>query len=108
MILFKWNLHLKEGAESGVLSDLVQNINKKEADKVKIQAENKDNELKNPTVDITETQKQLEQKINSAQGDFFAMHFTSCDFRGSKCHGQKDHENVNSDSGAVTGLEIWC
>ena len=83
-------------------------MKKKEADKLKSQAENKDDEVKRLTVEITELKERLEQKIYSGQsGCFLVMHSASCGFRVSKCHGRKDHEMSNSDSGAVIGLETW-
>ena len=81
-----------EAMFKGVVSGLVENIKKKEADKLKVQAENREDEVKKLTETIPKLKKNGSNKNNSAQSGLLpALHSSSCDFRGSNCHSQKDH-----------------
>ena len=80
---------------TGVLSEFVENLQRKEADNGKTQAENKDSEVKNLTVDITEFKERLEQRNSTLfKADCLRYTLLHAIFRGSTRHGQKDHENV--------------
>ena len=93
----------------GVLSDLVEDIKKKEANKFKAQAETKVDEVKELTAVISTLKENWSrEKSTLLKADFFLsytlLHATSGD---PNVMVRRIMGASNSDSGAVTGLEMW-